>query len=66
MVDVSSVSGSGGTHPSQNVQHNQPAAPAEEAAPVNAANFDAQQDDALDFLQQQLTQGLAAQKANLR
>ncbi|CCB89812.1 hypothetical protein [Simkania negevensis] len=65
MVDVSSVSGSGGTHPSQNIQ-NQPAAPAEEAAPTNAADFDAQQDDALNFLQQQLTQALAMQKVNLR
>ena len=66
MVDVSSVSGSGGTHPSQNIQQNQPAAPAEPTAPATATNFDAQQDDALDFLQQQLTQGIAAQKATLR
>lgn len=65
MVDVSSVSGSGGTHPSQNIQ-NQPASPTEEAAPANAADFDAQQDDALNFLQQQLTQALAMQKVNLR
>ena len=65
MADVSSVSGSGAVPPSHNVQ-NQPAAPTNEAVPANAADFDQQQDVAFDFLQQELTQGLAAQKADLR
>lgn len=65
MADVSSVSGSGAVPPRENVQ-NQPAAPADQALPANTADFNQQQDVALDFLQQELTQGLAAQKANLR
>jgi len=65
MADVSNVSGSGAVPPNQNVQ-NQPAAPADQALPTNAADFNEQQDTAFDFLQQELTQGLAAQKADLR
>ena len=66
MADVSGVSGSGGIPPSHNVQSQPAAVPTNEAVPSSAADFDQQQDVAFDFLQQELTQGLAAQKADLR
>jgi len=58
MADVSGVSGSGGAHQSHDINKTS-------TDPANEAELQGQQDDAYNFLQQELLSGIAAQKAIL-
>ena len=58
MSDISGVSGSGGAHQSQDTSKTS-------TSSADQAQLNQQQDDAYEFLQQELISGLTAQKAIL-